>query len=562
MNYKNSFLLLPLVFSVLTAAGDPLCKLNQPQPRLISWLPETPSYFAKVHPDGKYAFFIGSGNRILFLEEPDEAKRVISIPGSIDPVPCPDGKILTVPGLTLYEVSSLLKNHDKTKPLLTDSTNEGVYQSCAVLSKSGRTTTYRVITDSSGEVAFRDYQIRFSTSRPARVTPLAKTKLRCPNLNLKTLIISKTGKYLSAYLPKEGTTKIFDISGSSGECREVADMGYATGKLEFNYDDTQVAFHVDYFSSQAGDYFSGVQSDMSKDVFTLDIERSGGKLLLSNLRRLTLAQTKGSGSYYPSFAKSGEVVALNDQDNFYSFHAINPLKAPAFAPVLPPPDGWPGGKPPANVPADWRERLHAAAVMGSLWSKRCSPDDEDLSAAEAASIKMVMPASTCRELVRESWKDGSGEELAQHVRFSRDGRFDPELVKQLTAGQLSESCRETPDANDPPPLVFGSKLSGTIDGPRAIQHYCVGCHVPGGALRLPDGTTIANTLNFRSLSQWQLEASLMRLDLPADSGGMPPGGFEAAHGGVDHKALVKDYLECKLRQVTFQGPEHRRPWCD
>lgn len=562
MNFKSR-ILLGLLVSVPAFAQvqDPLCKLNHHQPRYISWLPESPSYFAKVHPDGKFAFFIGSGNRLVNLEENVDSKRVQGVPGYIDPVPCPDGKLLTVPGLSLYEVSTVLKDGEAAKALLTDNTHEGVYQSCAVLGRADNVTTYRVITDASGEVAFRDYKVTYpaSTSRPATIVPQAAMKLRCPNMNLKTLIVSKTGKYLSAYLPELGTTKIYNIEGRSGACKEVADIGYATGKLEFNYDDTQIAFHIDYFSSQAGEYFSGVSNDLSKEIFTLDIARlASGKLKMTNLRRLTVSPTKGSGSYYPSYAKNGDVLFINDEENFYSFHAVNPARLPAYAPVLPPPDGWPGATVPAGVPADWKMRLHAASVTGSLWSKRCSEDDEEVSAVEAASVKMVMPTSTCLELVKTYWKPGFGIELSKHVRYTRDKRFDPALVSQFTLDALNQSCRDTVEVNDPPPVEYGRKLAGQVDGPRLVQHYCVGCHVAGGALRLPDGTNLPNSLNFRDLKQWQIEVALARLELKAGEGRMPPSGFEAADANHDHKRIVKEYLECRLKQITL--PKDSRPY--
>ncbi len=565
MNFRNS-LLLGLIFSAAASAQvqDPLCKLNHHQPRYISWLPEFPSYFAKVHPEGKMAFFIGSGNRLVNLEEIVDSKRIQSVPGSIDPVPCPDGKLLTVPGLSLYEVSTVLKDGESAKALLTDNTHEGVYQSCGVLSRSGNSTVYRVVTDASGEVAYRDYKVTYSSSptRPATIAPQGPMKLRCPQMNLKTLIVSKTGKYLSAYLPDVGTTKIFNIEGRSGACKEVADIGYATGKLEFNYDDTQVVFHVDYLASQAGEYFSGVSNDSMKDIFTLDIARlASGKLKMTNLRRLSVSNTKGSGSYYPSYAKNGDVVFINDNENFYSFHAVNPARLPAYAPVLPPPDGWPGSTVPPGVPADWSLKLHAASVAGSLWSKRCSADDEEVSAVEAASIKMVMPTSTCLELMKEYWKPGFGIELGKHVRYSRDKRFDPAIVSQFTLDALNQSCRDTVEVNDPPPVEYGRKLAGQVDGARLIQHYCVGCHVSGGALRLPDGTNLPNSMNFRDLKPWQIEAALARLELKAGEGRMPPSGFEAAEGTHDHKRMVKEYLECRLKQLTL--PEDKRPYyCD
>ncbi len=139
---------------------------------------------------------------------------------------------------------------------------------------------------------------------------------------------------------------------------------------------------------------------------------------------------------------------LNDEDNFYSFHAVDPEKIPAWSPVLPPPEGWPGGVVPEGVPSDWKLRLHASSVMGSLWAKRCSEDEEEVSAVEAASVKMIMPTSTCLELIKEYWKPGFGEKLAAHVRFSRDSRFEPELVKNFTVDQLNQSCRDNVEVNE------------------------------------------------------------------------------------------------------------------
>lgn len=553
------------VTSVGAAKDLSLCTTQHYQPDIISWIPENPSYFAKVLPDGQTATYIGAENRLLYLEEPDVAKRMKSIPGDVDPVPCPDGKILTVPGLSIYEMSTVVEKGSQATPIDTDDTLGGVYQSCAVLKKSGSKTTYRVVTDESGEVYYRDYLVEFSSRprTPAKVTKLGQMAKRCPGLNLKTIIISKTGKYLSGYDWQSGTTKIFNIEGSDKACEQVLDLGYPTGKLEFNFDDTQVTFHVDYFGSSVGSYFSGVDSNLSKDVFTLDLDTASGKVVGKNLRRITMSNELGSGSYYPSFMRDGRLIYINDDGGFFSFQIIKPSDVSTADFALPPPDGWPGGTPPLGTPSDWKEKLHSAAVIGSLWAENCSNDPDEITAVQAASIRMGLSAATCRGLVENGWDALTAQRLSAHARFSRDTRFDGTIVKTLTKEGLEKVCGNAAVPPVKTPKVFGTKVLENLTGSRAVHHYCVGCHATGGMLRLPGGGSIPNPLDFRNLTEDQIQRAKVRLDLPAGQGRMPPNGFKQASGtGQDHKALVVDYLDCLLRRLHYTGDEWGRPICD
>lgn len=562
---------LALVFSVATPAlahamRDPaLCQTQQYQPDIISWIPESPSYFAKVLPSGTTATYIGSGNKLLFLEEPDQAKRILSAPGDVDPVPCPDGKLLTVPGLSIYEMSTVLRDGAAAAPIMTDSDISGVYQSCAVLKTSGNKTTYRIVTDESGEIFYRDYLVEYAAtpSTPAKVTKLGTAGPRCRGLNLKTIIISKTGKYLSGYDANDGAMKIFDIHGDTAACKQVYNFGFPTGKLEFNYDDTRVTFHIDLYGSNSGGYFSGVDSSMTKDVFTLDLDTSSGTMVGKNFRRITTSNELGSGSYYPSFMKDGRLIYINDDDGFFSFQTIQPNDVQAADFTLPPPDGWAGGRPPAGTPADWKQRLHSAAIIGSLWADNCSSDPDDISAAQAAAIHLSLSAPTCRALVAKDWSPATADRLAVHNRIARDTRFDAQTIKSTSAQVLDAACGNSPTAPAKTPKVFGVKVLDYLTPKRAVHHYCVGCHTAGGVLRLPSGASIPNPLDFGNLTEDQIARARTRLELPAGGGRMPPGGFEApAAGGTDHKTLVQQYLDCMLGRVKYTGDEQYRPRCD
>ena len=178
-----------------------------------------------------------------------------------------------------------------------------------------------MITDVSGEVRYRDYAIDYSVTPPA-VEMLGEVARLCPGKTYKTIMISKTSKYVGVYDPTSGTSKI--VTGD-GTCREVLDLGYPTGKIEFTYDDARIAFHVDHIQSQAGSYFSGVNGSVTKDVYTLDlVENADGSVSGANMRRMGATLEKGSGSYYPAFDEHGRVVYAHDDSNIFSFHVVHP----------------------------------------------------------------------------------------------------------------------------------------------------------------------------------------------------------------------------------------------
>ncbi len=525
------------------------CQLVEATPEVVSRLPVAPSYFTKVHADGEIAFFIGSGNHLLFLEDDNPDTRVRQIPGSIDPVPSSDGRIVTVPGLKIYAMEDILRDGRAATALIDDSSHGGVYQSVAVIEAEGEQRTYRVITD-TGTVKYRDYRVDF-TQTPASVEALGQVTPLCPGKTYKTIMLSKTGKYVAVYDPASGTSKI--VSGD-GSCRELMDLGYPTGKIEFSYDDTRVAFHVDFFDSQAGGYFSGVRATVSKDVFVMDLVADGDRVSGRSLRRLGATMRKGSGGYYPSFDARGRVVYVHDDNDVFSFHAIHPEDVLDYNLVLPPPAGFADGQPPAGTPADWELRLNATAAIGSLWLEQCGRDNADeLTAVDAASLFPAIAQNECEQLVRDRWLDAK-ERLSQHLRFSRDTRFSPELIAGFEVEQILPLCRDN-HAAPRVSRVYGEEIREVLDGARAVHHYCVGCH-DGPSLSREDGTTVPNPVDFERLTESQLMASLARIHLPDGNPlRMPPTQsyfppvFTLNGQSVDHRKVAVDYLLKKLAQV-------------
>lgn len=541
-----------LISTQLTPAWALECKVVEAQPEIISRIPESPSWFTKVHASGDYAFYIGGGNKLLYLEDSNPDTRTQQIPGFIDPVPSSDGRIVTIPGLKIYLIDDVLRDGVNAQPLISDSEHGGVYQSVAVLSQSATSATYRVITDLAG-VRYRDYQVDYSVS-PPRAEALGQVDSLCPGRTYKTIMVSKTSRYVGVYDPGTGTSKL--VTGD-GQCREVLDLGYPTGKIEFSFDEKRIAFHVDYFDTDAGGYFSGVKGILSKDVFVLDIEEQGDVLVGSNLRRLGATWKKGSGGYYPSFDKYGRVVYAFDDSNVFSFHVINPDDLTQYDFVLPPPEGWLNGPPP-GTPSNWKERLHAAAALGSMWFEECRTDDaDDLTAVDAASNVLAISQADCEELASR-W-DTNRQRIAIHPRFSRDTRFDSTLVESLDAVSLQDVCRDN-RPTERVTRVYGQEVREVLDGPRVLQNYCVGCH-DGPSLRQTDGSLVPNALNFEKLTETQILASLARIALPEGAPlRMPPGRgyftppFTLDGQRIDHREVGIAHLEELLAQVR-QDPE-------
>ncbi|MCC7442409.1 MAG: hypothetical protein IT285_12300 [Bdellovibrionales bacterium] len=550
-----------------------VCRLRDTRPLILSNVSAQPSYFAKIHPEGSHAFYIGSGNRMLTLESNDMLTRDRPIVGSIDPVPSPDGRILAVPGLEIYWLPEVMEKGEGAELLLEDADHSGVYQSVALL-RSGRRggaadlRVYRVITDSSGEVLYRDYEVNFSGARPtARILGNAGPGHLCPGKDYKTIMISKTGRLLGAYDPTSGTSKVIDVA-VPGRCREVLDLGYPTGKIEFRHDDGAIAFHVDYYDTQAGGYFSGVSSTLTKDVYVVELQKLEGaapgawRLHPSKVRRIFASSVKGSGGYYPSWTRDGRLVYVRDDHNHYAFEVVRPEDAPSYRFLLPP-HGGTDHQPeelPKDWPKDWNEQLHRSAALGGLWSQLCSPYDAEQSAVGAMTAFLSLEAEVCRKLARSHWTPDSRLKLSEQPRYRRDPRFDPAILARLEPEELESACRE----DGPPPThetkVYGQRISQNLDGPGVIHHYCVGCHVTGGNLDIGGGSLMRNPVDFSNLTQAQVMESLDRMDLwEDDQGRMPPQGFdppiETDEGEwVDHQELATDYLNEVLAELQRDPP--------
>jgi hypothetical protein len=540
---KNLFLILPaLLISAQTASAEVSCKLNQAVPQVISHLPMMPEWFAKISPEGDRMFWIGGGyNHLLSIRSNDMARRSLTIPGGVDPVPSPDGKLQTLPGIQFYYVPEVIAEQTNAQAVYRDPELPGVYQSVGIVSTDveAQKTTYRVIVDQSEQVMGRDYTFDYSSGRPVMVEKGPVTYL-CPGRHLKTMIISKDAKYVAAL---DYTSKSTKIVSTDGTCRDLADLGFPTGKVEFSYDSSRIAFHVDFFNfSNEGTYFSAVDSYRSKDVFSMLMDKQDdGTLKLHSLRRLTATMRKGAGGYYPSFDNSGRVAFLYDYGTNFAVH-ITANDATARSQIQIPAPGTVIGRGEA-------ESLNGILAIGSLWVGQCHAaiTEDEMTAANLTTMAMAIPEDDCKALVETKWTDEWKQQVADSRAVRRDPRFSPEVIMSLTSEKLMSLCQDTrpQQANSE---VFGDPGQTdepVLTGKTALRLYCMGCHETGAPVPLDP----------MNMTEYQILDSLARIHLPTDKKGrMPPANpilpYENSRGEtVDPLKIINDYLIEQLAEV-------------
>lgn len=315
--------------SLLTcsAQANNLCSLSQRSAEKTVKIQGVPGYFFKVHPDGDLISFIDNGhNSMIDLGSGKEYPTV----GGIDPVWSPDGKFLThpgvapegeeedndsEPGIQFYPGDKIIEatrngTHKTVKP--SDSTLGGVYQSIGA-NKDG---SYNIISDAGG-VSLGKYT--YSPEGGAKLQgTIDRPCANYPEMGTDLPMISKDGRFLSTYDQKTKSTKIYKLHGK--DCEMALDLGYGTGKVSFNNDSSQIAFHVDQFSDFQDGYFSGVGKDKVKNVVVLNLEETSDGSLRPTSWALASKHTKpGDGGYYPDFDKHGNIYFLEDVDNNFQF---------------------------------------------------------------------------------------------------------------------------------------------------------------------------------------------------------------------------------------------------
>jgi hypothetical protein len=231
------------------------------------------------------------------------ARREQRIPGTVDPVPTPDGKFLTRPGLMFYLVPTLASGD--TTPLFVDRELPDEYQTISILKQSRDAVRYRVVTGWRMGVRLREYDITFPPGgKPPHIEPLGTPMVPCAGRGFSLPISAKGTREVGVYDKDSRTNRIIEI-GEDGHCTDVLDLGFASGKLSFNYDASAIAFATSRIDVDADGFMLQPEEAFYKDALVL-YRKTGRIVSLSRNRGLR-------GMTFPEFLPDGRSIILDQR---------------------------------------------------------------------------------------------------------------------------------------------------------------------------------------------------------------------------------------------------------
>ena len=449
-----------------------------------------PSYFFKVSPDGRYLGYIDlEGNKLLNLED----GTVTELPGSVDPVFSPDGKYLVVPmfpyefdgnlsfdekrqlteeqkfdryQLSFYKLDDLSRVESEVAPYR-DGSTPGTYQSIGMT----KDDHYKIITDHQG-VTIRNYKVENNT-----ITPTTKLRKICENIKdfpTDLPMLSKDGKFISVFDEKgSGTTKIFQLN-QDDSCQLSLDLGVPTGKVAFNYETNQIAFHMDHFKEQKGAYPEFTGSDTFRDIYTLKLEaklnsKGHTSLIVQESAKLSSTLKAGDASYYPEFDRAGNIYYLQDQDDQFQFikinkNDINYKTKSSFTEVVTENLNTQTGC--LEVP---QQKQHKFA-LAQLWGQVCQeleghyPLDQEI-------LSLNLSKENCEELITKEWNQKS-----INIIKSKLDKHQLDFLSNITINGLIDLCPKKLSSPLTPIKEIGSWNKDSKNFNQIIQQKCISCH--------------------------------------------------------------------------------------
>lgn len=457
----------------------------------------------------------------------------VRVPGGVDPVPTPDGKFLTTPspiafysGAKVAEALASGGSAENLQPMKTDSALQGVYQSIGIARRDSSGPVYRVITDRDG-ATFRDYAYDAASDR---IVPQGEgAHVVCDRLqksNRQLPMISKDGRLASFYDSETRSTKIYDIGSDGLGCNLVADLGFPTGKVDFDFNNDRIAFHLDFNRFQKS-YFSGVDTDMAKDVFVAKLRKSssGAVTGIDSIARLSTSERLGSGTYYPRWTNGGKIVASRDEDNHFSLAEFEPQRA-NYVPF------WSPSQPDSASVAD-----HARYALGGLRALVCTgqgvvPGKAD----EQAWFALSLSRDACLNLVRTHWERRKSE-IREQLRAVSG--LVATVLFELKQSDLEAACPRSALAAAAPVQNVGHSARSSVSVEGVFAAKCQECH--NGGHEDPVTGHVAPALDLANMTLDQVRAARRMINSRSPRTRMPPA--DAGQLDAEEKRLLLERLD-------------------
>lgn len=283
------------------------CSSRQAFLKSSTQIPFVPNWFQRIKPDG-------SGVGVNYsLEKPPapglgvqgnaffnlQTGSLSPLPGVFDPVWSPDGRLLAVVQAG-HRISLYLTAKADLSSYEVLSSNSAVYESMGVLEAKEDFRAYRMIQDQPTQFYIQDY----ISDSPLHLNQRGEPYQICRERKLSLPVISKNAQMLSALDLTSGTTKIFSLP----QCEELVDLGVRTGKIDFDFTNSLIAFHVTenaqlVWNSSVGYYDSSLGLDWISNIYTFDLKTK-------EFRRLTYSGDSNTNYIYPNFTNSGDLIVL------------------------------------------------------------------------------------------------------------------------------------------------------------------------------------------------------------------------------------------------------------
>lgn len=484
-------------------SSDRVCETSSLQAEATYTPVGQPSFWITVSPDGNtIAYMTPSGNFLMDVS-PGSIGSVLKAPGMVDLQFSADGIYYTIvnkhsdrtrrwgvdQGTSWYLSVDLLAFLDRSKRLSEQVYDGDIhpgrtravdrlaidrdfynhYHSMGTFTDEKGRKWHRILNDFRG-ASMRDYmwdeedlrarEIIHLTSDSSAVDSNGQSYFDLP-------MLSKNGRYFSAYNRKTMTTQIFKIENHRR--RMVFDLGIETGKVGFSYSSPHspylhIAFHVDLVTYEEGNKMSGKMFRRSKDILIYRLAKryySDGTEWLEKdaYAKITSSPSLGEGYYYPKWSRNDRIyfvkVKNSGPQKTHRFVKFDLAKANFLPFQLP--------LPAINKDGFNASQFNRYVALGGMWARLCTNYSRKLSATTAALQMFNMSEKSCYGLAAK-WpklKESvlSNKKLFElHPPHNRKGRIRPdgrwtrkgedrqessadaEILDTLTVEDLQETC--------------------------------------------------------------------------------------------------------------------------
>lgn len=410
-----------------------ICELVPDRTARRVTLPRTPNYFFKMSPDGKNLYYIANNANWLFNMDTQQETR---LPGTADPVPSPDGGVLTF--ISRGQEGGWRIGAMKLSPRWTGINNGGEeigmsggsYQSVGSQKPNGDRPFF-YLDESTDKIVIRNLREvngRFSLSSPVMEMG-GEGKYRLP-------MLSPDGRRFSVLNTVINKTQIFEL-GPDQRPRLIDTLPVAGGKASFSNDGNSITFHMTrtlrptdeetkYPAILGGD--SALRNVYAYDLRTKEIDQ--------------ITDNVGKDSYFPIFLASGQIafidmtpdgkfhITISGRNSSQSSRKFSDVKD-CFGP---------------NVESELKR-------LGNLWAKTCQKWSESTTSDSGIALTagLNIPVNVCIK-------------LAERAR-------DPSLRKLCDALDGKRTVQN--------PTATTSQRSAVVQGPggeQIFRNQCAICH--------------------------------------------------------------------------------------